>query len=293
MVQYEPRQRLQDALDHLTALRERFGIRMRAQEQDEIDRGLDDVRATLVTRQEQVERLDGVLEQRDTDIDRLRSSAARTVLAEARSRHSLATELQAGLAQYLALAKLRLAALRGTEDSELRAALAQIEALVDQAERSLRAVTLQISPPSLFEFGLVPALEWLAEEMGRRFDLTVEILDEDSPSVDEEEVRVLVYRCVRELLINVAQHAEVLQAKVRLFPHDDALHVIVSDHGRGFDTLTVESSSSSLFGLREQLTHVGGELLLTSSPEHGTSALVSVPLSAARVLHASGKSDGA
>jgi len=292
MVQYEPRQRLQDALEHLTAFRERFRKQKRPQEHDEIDCGLDDVRAMLVTLQDQVERLDGVLEQRDTDIDRLRSSAARTVLAEARSRHLLATELQAGLAQYLALAKLRLAALRGTEDPELRAALALIEALVDQADRSLRAVTLQISPPSLFEFGLVPALEWLAEEMGRRFDLTVEILDEDSPSVDEEEVRVFVYRCVRELLLNVAQHAEVLQAKVRLTPHEGALHVVVSDQGCGFDTLTVETASSSLFGLREQLAHVGGELVLTSSPGNGTSALVSVPLSAAQLLHTSGTSDG-
>ncbi len=278
MVQPAPHESLQDAIDRITALRARIASDARAVERAELPIALDDVRDMLVKLQEHCGRLDEVLDQRDFDLERLRTTTARTALREERSRHSLASELQSGLGQYLALAKYRLAALRGTSDTALREALAQIEALVDQADRSLRTVTLQISPPSLYDLGLVSALEWLAEEMKSRFDLTVDIVDDQTPNIDDEGLRVLVYRCVRELLLNVAGHADVRLASVRLALDGDDLKVRVVDQGRGFDVEAFERKGHGLFELREQLRPLGGTLVVTSSASGGTSALVSVPL---------------
>jgi signal transduction histidine kinase len=74
----------------------------------------------------------------------------------------------------------------------MRDPLARIERLMEQADRSLRSITFRISPPSLHDLGLVPALQWLAEDIGGRFDLAARIEDDGTPAVPTEERSISV-----------------------------------------------------------------------------------------------------
>lgn len=98
--------------------------------------------------------------------DRLRALASEVVIVEERLRQSLAAELHNGLGQDIALAKMKLSALRLSSSADQHAPLDRIERLVEQADRSRRSITYKISPPSLHDLGLVPALQWLAEDLG-------------------------------------------------------------------------------------------------------------------------------
>jgi PAS domain S-box-containing protein len=212
---------------------------------------------------------------------RMRSMATELVLGEERLRRTLAAELHNGLGQDIALARMKLSMLRGTTAVELRGPLNGIEVLVEQADRSLRAITYQISPPTLHDLGLVAALQWLAEDLLEKHGLTVTIEDEDSPAVDDEETRVIVFRAVRELLLNVAQHAGVQSAKVGLFRQGDHVRITVEDGGAGFDTSSPDPTGFGLFGIQEQLKYVDGTIHVTSAPGRGTLVTLVAPATAA------------
>jgi PAS domain S-box-containing protein len=209
---------------------------------------------------------------------RVRSMAAGLVLREEALRQSLAAEIQNGICQELALAKLKLSMLRTSAGSKLRDALKGIEQLVEQADRSLRAITLQISPPALHELGLVPALQWLCEELQREYGLSVQLIDEGSRAVADERVRVILFRAVRELLVNVATHGAVQTASIHLIGTSDTITVVVEDLGVGFDLEVLQHRGDGLFGLRQQMQHVGGEIVINSAAGVGTQVTLIVPV---------------
>jgi signal transduction histidine kinase len=142
----------------------------------------------------------------------------------------------------------------------------------------------RISPPVLFDLGLTPALEWLAEDMQRTYGLTVNVSEpENVPRVSlDDTVRSVLFRCVRELLVNVAKHAKVDAAEVSIFRDADSLAVSVTDAGVGFDpALLAQPGPKERFGLvsvRERIGFVNGTLAIKAIPGDGTVGTLTVPV---------------
>lgn len=214
-----------------------------------------------------------------TDHERMRSMATKIVIGEEQLRRSLAADLQSGLGQDIALAKMRLSVLRKSASIELRESLVGIEQLVERADRSLRSITLQISPPSLHDLGLVAALEWLVEDIQQKYGLEVALEDDDSPGVGDERIRVILFRAVRALLINAATHAKVHQAKVRLSQSGESVRITVEDSGSGFDMADHDRLGYGLLGIREQLKYIDGSMHITSATGRGTLVTLLAPAS--------------
>lgn len=208
---------------------------------------------------------------------RMRSMAAETMLAEENLRRSLAAELHGGLGQYIALARLKVSMLRSSTEPELHDSLAEIEQIVELADRSMRAVTHQFSPHLLHAVGLVAALKWLGEDFSERHGLEVTFQGADTLEVVGEQIRVILFRAVRELLFNVLVHANVGTAAVHLAQDGIRVRITVGDEGVGFDLAEVERHGHGLLGIREQLKYVGGEVLVESTPGVGTSVTISAP----------------
>jgi len=212
-----------------------------------------------------------------TDRERLRSTIAETVLSEERLRRTLAVELHNGLGQDIALTKLKLSVLRGSLDDALQAPLGRIVQLVDQAHESLLSITFQISPPSLHDLGLVAALQWLGEDIGRKHGCTVRIEDGSPPSVADESVRAILFRAVREVLVTCAPHAHGREVVVHLERQGNQIRITLSGLGLGVDGAGVDHRDGALFGLREQLRYVNGSLQIASEPVGGTQVILTAP----------------
>lgn len=208
-------------------------------------------------------------------------------LAEERERQMLAQDLHDDLGQVLAIAKLKLTALEapsgGDWNSHLRQ-IKEIEAMIDQANRSVRSLSLQLSPPVLHQLGLVAALEWLAEEIERAYGLAVLVRDDGDDKPLDQVSSYMLFRAVRELLINVAKHAGVQHADVSIEVVDGCLILSVSDSGTGFDaTKQVVPSAGGgygLFSVRERVSHIGGEVQIDSVPGDGTVVVLILTLAA-------------
>ena len=215
----------------------------------------------------------------------LRTMTTELAMAEERERREIAQDLHDDLGQSLAVIRLRLTSLtQGLKggDGDLMRQVQQINDMVEQANHSVRSLSIQLSPPVLSRLGLVPALESLAEEMLRTHGLNVHIRDDAKPLQLGEAMSSSLYRIVRELLINVSKHAQSDDAEVYIFTDGDKLVITVADSGIGFDAKqglpTSADGGYGLFSVRERLLYLGGDVQIDSRPGDGTSVVVTVPL---------------
>lgn len=207
----------------------------------------------------------------------LQGLASEGALREERLRRQLAAELHSGLGQDIALAKLQLARLRERVGAELGEDLMGVERLVEQADRSLREITYQISPPSLYDLGLLAALEWLVEDLARKHGIAVDLESDGAAFGEDGHVAAILYRATRELLLNVVTHSGASRALVRVHRDGNRLVLSVRDEGRGFDAADQALRGYGLFGIDVQLASIGGSMALESGTQGGTLVTLSAP----------------
>jgi two-component system CheB/CheR fusion protein len=214
--------------------------------------------------------------------DQLQRMAFDAVVTEEEERRRIATELHDSIGQDLALARIKLAPLARELVDEPRAVVQGVAELIAKALEDSRSLVFELSPPVLYDLGLVEAVAWLADDVEKRHSLAVEVSDDGSEKPLDDAAKAVVFRGVRELLMNVLKHAEMPAATVRLWRSDEELHVEVSDAGVGFDpTAPADRSSPGRFGLfsvREQIARLGGNLQIHSAPQRGTVVSLRVPL---------------
>ncbi len=214
---------------------------------------------------------------------RLRSLARQLVCTEDRERRRIARDLHDRIGQTLATARIQLGML-ATEHAEgpLGEALSQVREHIATAIQDTRTLIFDLSPPVLHEFGLGAALEWLTEEARRAYGLTLR-LEGPSRSLElSEELRSALFRSARELVANVARHAQVAEARITLTATRREVRLSVADEGVGFEPERVrermlQTGSFGLFGLRERLEQLGGQVDIETAPGRGTRVTLRVP----------------
>lgn len=213
--------------------------------------------------------------------DQIRMLASDLEAAEDRERRQIARDLHDDLGQTLAAARIRLAALCDDARGDVRGKANEVGSLIDEASRSIRSLATQLAPAVLNELGLMAALDWLGEEIERTFGLKVTVIDDGEPKPLDQVARSIVYRAVRELLINVAKHAKTKSARVETERNGGVMVVRVSDQGIGYDTgaaVPGPDRSLGLINVRERLSLIGGTLDIHSRPGAGTLAVLTVLL---------------
>jgi signal transduction histidine kinase len=214
----------------------------------------------------------------------LRALATEITLAEERARRKLASELHDGPAQNLVGLSMTLAAIkRGMDDREQLKLIDECEQVVADATLQTRTLMLELAPPGLHESGLLEALRWLAERVANQQRLIVSVEDDGIQKPLEDQVTVLLFQTVRELLQNVVKHARSKRATVRCAVSEDMLALDVIDPGVGFEVnaisrLPTRHGGFGLFNIRERLKLMGGSIDIHSIVGEGTTVRIRVPL---------------
>jgi len=214
----------------------------------------------------------------------LRALASEVTMTEERERQQIASNLHDGISQNLALAKMQLMNLHETTPSaQTSAPLMHTVELLEQALEHMRSLTFELSPPVLHRLGLEPAVIGLAEQMQEKYGLQIELEISEEATPLPNEVRVMLFRAVRELLINVIKHARTRRAKISMVKTDRRITIEVLDYGEGYDPVQTEPGRQrkegfGLFSIRERLAYLGGSLNIDSQPGGGTRVVLTAPL---------------
>jgi signal transduction histidine kinase/DNA-binding response OmpR family regulator len=215
---------------------------------------------------------------------RMRSLATEIVMIEERERRTIASALHDSLGPLLAFSKRELGIIRKSAPDNIAESLAYVQDKIRQAVEQTRNLTFDLSPPTLYTLGLEYALEELVEHFARegRFKGACQISQPAMPLT--EEIKILFYRSVRELLVNIVKHAQAKNVEVTLSVVQDDIQVTVQDDGVGFDVSGIDLqagklSGFGLFNIYERLIQAGGRIDIQSPENGGIKVVLQLPLS--------------
>jgi len=228
--------------------------------------------------------------------EQLRALTSELTLIEEKERRRIASELHDQIGQNLALCKLKVAALeKRLADDGMKGELTAVRRLLECSIQDARSLIFDISPPILYELGLLAAMEWLAERMQEQFHIPIEFESRHGDSKLESDQQVILFQVVRELLMNVGKHSRATQAKVILSLEKQFIKIQVNDDGVGFDASQIYDAKDNqggfgFFSMRERLNYLGGGLEVRSKPGQGSQIILSVPLPHEKAAPGKGKS---
>lgn len=215
----------------------------------------------------------------------LKRLTAQLTLVEEQERRHIAGNIHDEISQTLAMAKIKLDALRNSPPSEASyAEIEQISSYIEKVIQETRTLTFELSNPILYELGFEAAVaEWLNEQVQVKHGIATEFLDDGKAKPLDDDVKVMLFRNVRELLTNCIKHAKAEKIRVNILRIDDSIQVIVEDNGVGFDTAQLRTTVSKkgkfgLFSIRENMENIGGRFEIESKPGTGCKAIMTVPL---------------
>ncbi len=215
---------------------------------------------------------------------KLRLLSAQLSLAQEAERRRIGEMLHEDLQQLLVAARMQLAALCRTQDAAQREPIAR--EIADVLERSFqltRSLSVELAPPVLYEHGLAAALEWLAAETRKNYNIEVTVEADCSANPKAADVRIFLFRAVRELLLNSVKHAGGSAVHITMqHRRPGKVRIIVADDGPGFDPNSLDdkrtgSQTVGLLNIRERVSSFGGEFRINSGPKRGTRITLSLP----------------
>ena len=219
------------------------------------------------------------------DQAQLKSLASQLSLTEESERHRLAMELHDQIGQSLVISKIKLDALcKSAPSDELTEDLKDVCNPLGTIIQDVSTLTFDLSFPVLYELGFEAAVaEWLSEQIQNKHGINTEFEDDGQFKPLDDDICVLLFRDVRELLVNVVKHANAQNVKVTINKVDDRIRVSVKDDGVGFDPVEValkatERAEFGLFSIRQRLEQLGGRFEIESEPGIGSTITMTAPL---------------
>jgi signal transduction histidine kinase len=212
--------------------------------------------------------------------ERVQSDSLRRVLSgQELERRRLARELHDETGQALTSILLGLKSVEEAKDpASIEQAARHLRELIVATLQDVRRLAVELRPKALDDFGLVPALERLAETISEHSGIPVQIAAQLGDERLPGEIETTLYRLVQEALTNVVKHARAKHVSILLVRRQDRVTAVVEDDGQGFDPQTTREDALGLVGMRERIGIVGGRLNVESRPDAGTTIAVEVPL---------------
>jgi PAS domain S-box-containing protein len=217
---------------------------------------------------------------------RLKSLALQLALVEEQERRHIAADLHDNVGQSLALTRLQLAAVlkRLPDDKKTAGLVHNCSQLILTVIQDTRHLIFEISSPSLNEFGLAAAItEWKEQTCKPSHGLEIEVIDQLEIDFVSLDLRAIIFRNVRELLINVIKHAKATVVVITLEEKSGRYLITVKDDGIGFmadeqaGNVSVDGGFG-LFSIQERMIDIGGELIINSKPQQGCTVIMTLPV---------------
>ena len=220
---------------------------------------------------------------------RLRDLAERLAVSEEEDRWRISRYIHDTVIQNLSLSNIRLGAMLQSlcdanrkDDTDK---LGQIRGLLSEAIDECRMVMSDLTPALLYELGLIPALNDLAQRLEAKHGARVVVEADGRETPVANALRGLLFESARELIVNALKHAGPCEIRVAVGCDEHDLILRVSDNGKGFVASGVAKPADrqggfGLLNLRQRVTGLGGRLEIVSTPGHGTTATIHVPMGA-------------
>jgi signal transduction histidine kinase len=203
--------------------------------------------------------------------------------AQEAERKRMAESLHNGIGQILYATKLRLDLLRSpllAAAPPQEAARQEADHLLGEAIRQARALSHELVPMMLEEFGLAAALQDIGQKMSTaQLHLRTHVVLDDEAASLTPTLQMALYRMAQELAQNIAKHAHgATEASLELETTPGWVLLRVEDNGPGFAAPPASVPGLGLRSIRDQVALLGGRVETGSMPAGGAYVRIRIPL---------------
>lgn len=218
--------------------------------------------------------------------EQLRALTAQLSMVEERERRTIAKGLHDEIIQPLIFLDVKLASLLKRDTGRvLSTPFKEMQTIIAGLLQQTRSLTFDLSSPLLYELGLKAAVkDWLTNQVQKRHGIKTIFKTEGQSKSLEQDVRIFLYKAVRELLNNVVKHANAASVEVSICYDDDKTIISVRDDGKGFDVddkkkLRFDRDHGfGFFSIKEKLKSYGGAMTIDSTIGEGTEIILTMPM---------------
>lgn len=190
---------------------------------------------------------------------------------EEKERSRIARELHDGIGGMLAAVQMRLSTLQQNTGMD------EVATMIKSTSAEVRKTAHNLMPDIIKRHTFLEALQLYCVTLNHASSTMQVTLQVHEPiHVRNKETELSLYRIVQELLQNVVKHAHASEVTIQVHQQNNRLNIMVEDNGMGFDTVKV-SSGLGMHNIKLRVHRLNGDLQVESSPDHGTTATISIP----------------
>lgn len=193
----------------------------------------------------------------------------------------IAMNLHDDLGQKLTALNLNLAWIKrksGIQSPAIIAKISDMHLIIQETIEGIREISSFLSPPLLYDLGLIPACNALLKKFGQQSGIKVNLIKDIDGFKVNNKISSILFRVLQESLTNIARHSRATLIRVILKKNRESIEFLITDNGIGIKEREINSmNSSGLSGIKERVKSVNGKFNIRGIKNTGTSIKVTIP----------------
>lgn len=201
-----------------------------------------------------------------------------------KEQNRIAKDVHDGIGQMLTGLKYNLESIDINNIDKTAIKIEHLKALTLDIIKGVRTATFNLTPPELSDYGIVPALTKLTQELSKLTGKKIIFYNKTNfngrlDSLEE----INIYRITQEAINNAIKYAESTHIIVLLSHSKNILSIVIDDNGKGFNPMDIKNVKTGDGGMgmtfmKERITYINGRLFLNSEKNKGTRVTLNIPL---------------
>ncbi len=202
-----------------------------------------------------------------------------------KEQNRIAKDVHDGIGQMLTGLKYNLESIDINDIDKTAIKIEHLKELTSNIIKGVRTATFNLTPPELTDYGIVPAITKLTQELSKLTGKHIVLYNKtDFVERLDSLAEINIYRIVQEAINNAIKYADSTHIIVSLSHSEKILSIVIDDDGKGFDPNKVKNIKTGEGGMgmtfmKERIKYINGRLFLNSELGKGTRVTLNIPLS--------------
>lgn len=201
-----------------------------------------------------------------------------------KEQNRIAKDVHDGIGQMLTGLKFNLESIDIKDVDKTAVKIEHLKELTSNIIKGVRTATFNLTPPELSDYGIVPAITKLTQELSKLTGKDIVFYNKtDFEDRLDSLAEINIYRIVQEAINNAIKYANSVHIVVSLSHSKNMLSIVIDDDGKGFDPDKVKNVKNGDGGMgmtfmKERIKYINGRLFLNSEKDKGTRVTLNIPL---------------
>ena len=211
--------------------------------------------------------------------------SSKIIESQEKEQNRIAKDVHDGLGQMLTGLKYNLESIDINNIDKTAVKIEELKGLTADIIKGVRTATFNLTPPELTDYGIVPAITKLTQELSRLTGKQIVFFNKTDFKIRLDSlIEINIYRITQEAINNAIKYAESTHIIVSLSHSEKILSIVIDDNGKGFDPSKIKRIKTGDGGMgmtfmKERISYINGRFFITSELGQGTRVTLNIPLS--------------